>query len=146
MEKYSKSKDLFLFNKTTKLMNHLGGMERMGYVEWLHKARGTGEPCVSHLWMATQETKRFEMSNVEKLQVQPLGIMGSAMILGCWNLVFWTVGGRWDDRLERVHLTKERLLKDQDMSLVKDNLSIKTWKLQESHHSNFKIKLVGEQG
>ena len=63
MEKYSKSKDLFLFNKTTKLMNHLGGMERMGYVEWLHKARGTGEPCVSHLWMATQEQRdlRFQM-------------------------------------------------------------------------------------
>ena len=68
--------------------------------------------CVSHLWMATQETKRFEMSNVEKFQVQPLGNMGSAMILGCWNLVSWTMGGRWDDRLERVHLTKERLLKD----------------------------------
>ena len=26
-------------------------------------------------------TKRFEMSNVEKLQVQPLGIMGSAWII-----------------------------------------------------------------
>ena len=27
-------------NKTTKSMNHLGGMERMVCVEWLHKARG----------------------------------------------------------------------------------------------------------
>ena len=48
-------------------------------------------------------TKRFEMSNVEKLQVQPLGNMGSAMIIqvartqpyGQLVVVF--------DRLERVH-------------------------------------------
>ena len=68
-----------MFNKTTKSMNPLGGMEGLVYVEWLHKAMDLA--CVSHLWMATQETKRFEMSNVEKLQVQPLGNMGSAMII-----------------------------------------------------------------
>ena len=62
-------------------MKHLGGMEGMVCVEWLHKAHFYGLPCVSHLWMATQETKGFEMSNVEKLQVQPLGNMGSAMII-----------------------------------------------------------------
>ncbi len=45
----------------------------------VHKAMDLD--CVSHLWMATQETKGFEMSNVEKLQVQPLGNMGSAMII-----------------------------------------------------------------
>ena len=60
-------------------MKHLGGVVCLGYVEWLHKAMDLG--CVSHLWNATQETKRFEMSNVEKLQVQPLGNMGSAMII-----------------------------------------------------------------
>ena len=53
-------------------------MEGLGYVEWLHKTMDLA--CVFHLWMATQETKGFEMSNVEKLQVQPLGIMGSAWI------------------------------------------------------------------
>ena len=59
MEKYSKSKDLFLFNKTTKLMNHLGGMVIAWWflVEWLRKAHGYGLPCVSHLWKATQEQK-----------------------------------------------------------------------------------------
>ena len=33
---------MFLFNKTTKLMNHLGGMVIAWWflVEWLHKARG----------------------------------------------------------------------------------------------------------
>ena len=36
-------------------MNHLGGMEGMVYVEWLHKAHLYGLPCVSHLWKATQE-------------------------------------------------------------------------------------------
>ena len=29
-------------------MNLLGGMEGLGYVEWLHKAMDLG--CVSHLW------------------------------------------------------------------------------------------------
>ena len=41
--KISKSEDLsFLFNKTTKLMNQLGGMGLAWWflVEWLHKARG----------------------------------------------------------------------------------------------------------
>ena len=62
-------------------MNLLGGMglEWWFLVEWLHKAMDLD--YVSHLWMATQETKGFEMSNVEKLQVQPLGNMGSAMII-----------------------------------------------------------------
>ncbi len=41
--------DLCFLNKTTKSMNHLGGMERMVCVEWLHKAHFYGLPCVSHL-------------------------------------------------------------------------------------------------
>ena len=44
-------------NKTTKLMKHLGGMEGMVYVEWLHKAHFYGLPCVSHLCKATQEQR-----------------------------------------------------------------------------------------
>ena len=39
-------------------MNLLGGMERMGYVEWLHKAMDLG--CVSHLWYATQAQRDLE--------------------------------------------------------------------------------------
>ena len=38
-------------------MKHLGGMEGMVYVEWLQKAHFYGLPCVSHLWMATQEQR-----------------------------------------------------------------------------------------
>ena len=53
----------------------------MVYVEWFTRPMFMVYLSVSHLWMATQETKRFEMSNVEKLQVQPLGNMGSAMII-----------------------------------------------------------------
>ena len=61
-------------------MNHLGGMVIAWWflVEWLHKARGL--VCIS-LVDCHPGTKRFEMSNVEKLQVQPLGIMGSAWII-----------------------------------------------------------------
>ena len=74
---------MFLFNKTTKLMNLLGGLglARWFLVEWFTRPMIMVYLSVSHLWMATQETKRFEMSNVEKLQVQPLGNMGSAMII-----------------------------------------------------------------
>ena len=73
---------MILFNKTTKLMNHLGGMVIAWsfLVEWLHKARG----LVNLVYLTCgwpPRTKRFEMSNVEKLQVQPLGNMGSAMII-----------------------------------------------------------------
>ena len=39
-------------------MNLLGGMESMGYVEWLHKAMDLG--CVSHLWYATQAQRDLE--------------------------------------------------------------------------------------
>jgi hypothetical protein len=48
-------------NKTTKSMNHLGGMglDWWFLVEWLHKAHGYGLPCVSHLWYATQEQRDF---------------------------------------------------------------------------------------
>ena len=44
-------------------MNHLGGMERMVYVEWLHKPHLYGLPCVPHMWKATQEQRdlRFQM-------------------------------------------------------------------------------------
>ena len=73
---------MFLFNKTTKLMNPLGGMGLLGGF-WLS---GSQDPCI---WLTLcislvdghPGTKRFEMSNVEKLQVQPLGNMGSAMII-----------------------------------------------------------------
>ena len=49
-ENISKSLDLCFLNKTTKLMKHLGGMEGLVYVKWLHKAHFYGLPCVSHLW------------------------------------------------------------------------------------------------
>ena len=73
---------MILFNKTTKLMNHLGGMVLLGGF-WLSGSQG---PC---LWFTLcislvdghPGTKGFEMSNVEKLQVQPLGNMGSAWII-----------------------------------------------------------------
>ena len=73
-------------------MNHLGGMERMVCVEWLCKSSMLGKTWASpspvywgKLGISLVEchpgTKRFEMSNVEKLQVQPHGIMGSAWII-----------------------------------------------------------------
>ena len=73
-------------------MNHLGGMERKVCVEWLHNSSILGKTWASpspvywgKLGISLVEchlgTKRFEMSNVEKLQVQPLGIMGSAWII-----------------------------------------------------------------
>ena len=40
-------------------MKHLGGMERMVCVQWLHKVHFYGLPCVSHLWKATQEQRDF---------------------------------------------------------------------------------------
>ena len=43
-------------------MNHLGGMGRMVCVEWLHKAHVYGLPCVSHLWLATQEQRDWRRS------------------------------------------------------------------------------------
>ena len=58
-------------------MNHLGGMEGMVCVEWLPRGYTW---CIS-LVDGHPGTKRFEMSNVEKLQVQPHGIMGSAWII-----------------------------------------------------------------
>ena len=61
-------------------MNHLGGMVRMVCVEWLHKAMLMPTLCIT-LVESHPGTKRFEMSNVEKIQVQPLGIMGSAWII-----------------------------------------------------------------
>ena len=67
-----------MFNKTTKLMNYLGGMEGMVCVEWFTR------PWTWLVYLTCDGhpgTKRFEMSNVEKLQVQPLGNMGSAMII-----------------------------------------------------------------
>ena len=39
-------------------MNLLGGMGRLGYVEWLHKAMDLA--CVSHLWNATQAQRDLE--------------------------------------------------------------------------------------
>ena len=73
-------------------MNHLGGMEGMVCVEWSCKYSMLGETwaspspaCWGKLGVSLVDghpgTKRFEMSNVEKLQVQPLGIMGSAWII-----------------------------------------------------------------
>ena len=61
-------------------------------VEWLRKSSMLGKTWASpspigwgKLGISLVEchpgTKRFEMSNVEKLQVQPLGNMGSAMII-----------------------------------------------------------------
>ena len=64
-------------------MNLLGGMglEWWFLVEWLHKAHGHGLPCVSHLWYATQAQMDFRGQVLRKLTVQPLGNMGSAMII-----------------------------------------------------------------
>ena len=58
-------------------MNHLGGMEGM---VMLSGSQGHGLGLCISLVDGHPGTKRFEMSNVEKLQVQPLGIMGSAWI------------------------------------------------------------------
>ena len=63
------------------LIKHLGGIGKMVCVEWLHRAHVYGLPCVSHLVDGHLGTKRFDISNVEKLQVQPHGIMGSAWII-----------------------------------------------------------------
>ena len=60
-------------------MNLLGGMERMGYVEWLHKGHGLGL-CIS-LVVSHPGTKGFGGQVLRKLTVQPLGNMGSAMII-----------------------------------------------------------------
>ena len=54
----------------------LGGFWLSGYQGPLN-----GLPWCITLVDGHPETKRFEMSNVEKLQVQPLGNMGSAMII-----------------------------------------------------------------
>ena len=62
-------------------MNHLGGMEGLVCVEWLLRAHFNGLPWCITLVDGHPGTKRFEMSNVEKLQVQPLGNMGSAWII-----------------------------------------------------------------
>ena len=71
---------MILSNKTTKLMNHLGGMEQLGG-EWLSGSQCHGLGLCISLVDGHPGTKRFEMSNVEKLQVQPLGIMGSTWII-----------------------------------------------------------------
>ena len=90
--------------------------------------------------------------------------------IGCNNLAKWTVGGRGLIGLEHVHFglregfwkilswetkscgesapplqsVKSKYLA---MSLAKDNLSIKTWKLSRISSSQFsKLKLVVEQG
>ena len=61
-------------------MNHLGGMEGMVCVSGSQGPFLSFTLCIS-LVDGHPGTKRFEMSNVEKLQVQPLGNMGSAMII-----------------------------------------------------------------
>ena len=116
-------------------------------------------------------TKGFEMPYVKKILVHPHGIMGSSWIiyvaitLPDGQLV--VVGDRFGTR---PFWSKGRLLKGPvlvkikscgesapplqsvkpkylAMSLVKDNLSIKTWKLSRISSSQFsKLKLVVEQG
>ena len=63
-------------------MNHLGGTGLAWWilVEWFTRPMS----MVDLVYLTcgwSPGTKRFEMSNVEKLQVQPLGIMGSAWII-----------------------------------------------------------------
>ena len=80
MEKFLSLRTCVLFNKTTKLMNHLGGMGLLGGF-WLSGSQGHGLGLCISLVDCHPGTKRLEMSNVEKLQVQPLGNMGSAWII-----------------------------------------------------------------
>ena len=63
---------MFLFNKTTKSMNPLGGMEGLVYVEWLHKAMDLA--CVSHLWMATQEQRVLRCQMLRSFKCNHLAI------------------------------------------------------------------------
>ena len=64
-------------------MNHLGGMVIAWWilVEWLPGPIFQWSTLCISLVDCQPGTKGFEMSNVEKLQVQPLGIMGSAWII-----------------------------------------------------------------
>ena len=63
---------MFLFNKTTKSMNPLGGMEGLVYVEWLHKAMDLA--CVSHLWYATQEQRDLRCQMLRSFKCNHLAI------------------------------------------------------------------------
>ena len=129
-------------------MNHLGGRERMVCVEWLHKAHLYGLPCVSHLWKATQEQRDLRCHMLRSCAATwQYGLCLDH--IGCNNLAIWTVGGSGMIGWSASIWSKGRLLKGPvlvkikscgesaqplqmkeskylAMSLVKDNLSIKT--------------------
>ena len=83
-------------------MNHLGGMERLVFVEWLHKAHVYGLPCVSHLWMATQEQRDLRCFVLRSFQCSHMAYGLCLDQLGCKNSNRQTVGGS-DDRMEHVY-------------------------------------------
>ena len=62
-------------------MKHLGGMEGLVYVEWLHKAHFYGLPCVSHLWNATQEQRDLRCQMLRSFM--------------CSHLVLWALPGSY---------------------------------------------------
>ena len=71
---------MFLCNKTTKLMNHLGGMGLLGG-EWLSGSQYHRLGLCISLVVCHPGTKGFGGQVLRKLTVQPLGNMGSAMII-----------------------------------------------------------------
>ena len=80
MEKYSSLRTYVLFNKTTKLMNHLGGM---GLAWWfvLSGSQGHDLACVSHLWMATQEQRDLRCQMLRSFK--------------CNHMALWALAGSY---------------------------------------------------
>ena len=64
-------------------MNHLGGkgLDWWFLVEWLHKAHGYGLPCVSHLWIATQEQRDLRCQMLRSFK--------------CSHLALWALPGSY---------------------------------------------------
>ena len=62
-------------------MKPLGGMEGMVCVEWLYKAHFYGLPCVSHLWMATQEQRDLRCQMLRSFK--------------CSHLALWALPGSY---------------------------------------------------
>src|SRR3954469_18630076 len=144
-------------------MNHLGGMVVNGLCLVVTQGPFLWFTLCISLVESHPGTKGFEMPYVKKLLVQPLGNMGSAWIIGCNNLAIWTVGGSGMIGWSASIWSKGRLLKGPvlvkiksfgesaqplqieeskylAMSLVLDNLSIKTWKLSRISSSQFLSK------
>src|SRR3954469_9939270 len=71
-------------------------------VEWLHRSHVYGLPCVSHLWMATQEQRDLICLVLRNFQCSHMAYGFCLDQLSCKNSARWTEGGS-DDRMERIH-------------------------------------------